>query len=61
MTNTIESERNGIYLIESDAEVWDIKSTKHLKKFWKWIQKKKIMPGDIIPKRIIKKYYRRKK
>ena len=60
MANTKESERNGIYLIEGEgAETWEIKSEKKLKRFWKWIQKKKIMPGDIIPKKILKRYYKR--
>ena len=59
MANTIASKRNGIYLIESDVEVWDIKSTKHLEKFWRWIQRKKLIPGDIIPKRIFRKHFRR--
>ena len=60
MANVKESDLNGIYLIEGEGvEVWNIKNTKHLKKFWKYLQKKKIMPGDIIPKRIFKKYFER--
>ena len=59
MVNTIISERNGIYIIEGEPEVWESKSTKHLEKFWKWLIKKKLLPGDIIPKRIMKRYYKR--
>ncbi len=58
MTNTIASEKDdNTIIIKSEPEIWEIKSTKHLIKFWRWTQKKQLLPGDIVPKRIWKKYY----
>ena len=59
MVSTIKSKNDGRIIITKKEEVWEIKSNKHFQKFWKWIQKKKIMPGDAIPMRIFKRYYKK--
>lgn len=59
MTNTIKSKEDANIIVGNQEEVWIIKSHKKLLKFWKWMQKKKIMPGDKIPIRVLKRYYKR--
>ena len=62
MTNTIKSKKNKNTIITREKEeVWTIKSTQKHAKFYRWILRNKIMPGDTIPKRILKRYYRRSK
>ena len=60
MTTTLRSDKKYMKVIEENPQIWEIKSDKHLLKFWKWIQKKHLIPGDVIPKRVFKKYYRKK-
>ena len=60
MTTTIISNEKDRIIIKKKPEVWEIKSDKHLLKFWEWVQKKHLIPGDIVPKRRFKKYYRKK-
>ena len=55
MANTETSDLNGMYFINSEPEVWEIKK----KGFWKWLIRHRLKPGDIIPKRIFKKYFKR--
>ena len=61
MVNVIKSERSDIYIIEGEGseELWCIDDMKKLKKFNNWVKRHCLKPGDIIPKRIFKKYFKR--
>ena len=58
MANEVDNKDNDSIIIREEPTVWKIKSIKHLRRFWRWIQKKKLIPGDVIPKRIFKRYYK---
>ena len=62
MAHIKPSDLNGIYFINGNngsEERWVINDMKKLKKFNKWVKRHRLKPGDIIPKRIFKKYFER--
>ena len=61
MANTapsLLSDKNMIIFKEKEI-TYQIIDLKHLKKFYKWVRKNKLNPGDIIPKKIFNECFRR--
>ena len=61
MANTkISDISKGIVYTDREAGIWLLgDDMKKLKKFWKWAKRHRLKPGDIIPKKIFEKYFRR--
>jgi len=58
MVKTLVSDMNDDFIILKESITYVPREDKSLDKFIKWMKRKEIKPGDIIPNRIFKKYWR---
>ena len=58
MANTIISGLSSSYIARKET-TYIIRDPEQLKKFYKWVKKNKLKPGDIIPNKIFYKYFKR--
>jgi len=63
VTNTLTTaKKDDTIIIKSDnSTIYLCKNGRSQRKFYKWIKKNKIRPGDIIPNKILDKYWKKVK
>ena len=57
MVKTIISDMNNDFIISKDCNTYIPRRS--MRGFIKWMKKKQIKPGDVIPNRIFKKYWKK--